>query len=389
VLSGALALGFQADASGFSDFSTSQNRNSKKITTVTGDIAPEKLGYTTIHEHTICDLTFLRKALGFTPQLPAEMLALKPENYAALRAGLGLFSDECSTQGDIDYMVKELKAFKNVGGNAVCDASPIGFRGNIRDLKKASEEAGVYIVCATGLYHALAQPKEFLTKSEKELFDHFQKEITEGIDGTTIKPGFLKCALQNLNADKTINEIELKTLRACSKVSAKSGMSLHVHTNRPLTMDHILQAVDIATTECGMKPEKLHVMHLDSFLRVPANIADYYSNLETVRTVRTDLQVEVLKRGCSIGFDSWNSLIDILPDDFDRLKGLIDLLQKGYASQIALGHDTYDKSRGVSYGYTGFTGFTRTVIPVLKQLKAGDEYIAKLTVENPARLLAY
>lgn len=361
----------------------------KRITTVRGDISPDELGFTTMHEHTICDLSFMKNQIGFIPPIPPEMLALKPENYAFLRSGAGIFSDECSTLGNVDYLVKELKAFKKIGGNAVVDASPIGLRGNVNDLKKASELAGVHIICATGLYHAMAQPKEFMSQSEEELINYFEKEINEGIDGTDIKPGFLKCALNVLNTDNTLHELELKTLRACAKVAAKTGMSLHVHTAVPLTCDHILQGVDIALNECGMKADKLYMMHLDAFLRTPAKISDYYSNIESVRGVNTELQTKVLESGVNIGFDSWTALVSTLPDDYDRVKGLVDLLKKGYSSQIVLGHDIYDKSRGVTYGYTGFTGFAGFVLPILKQLGFGDDVISNLTVENPARILAY
>jgi phosphotriesterase-related protein len=387
---GALTLGLGGASSKlFANESESKSNITKKITTVRGDILPEKLGFTTIHEHTIFDLAFMRDHVGFVPQIPKDMLTLKPENYASLRGGLGIFSEECSTLGDVDYMVKELQAFKHIGGNAVCDATPIGARGNPNDLKAASERADVHIVCATGLYHAKGQPKEYMSKSEKELIAIFEKEIREGIDGTGIKPGFLKCAFQNLNADNTIHEIELKTFKACAKVAATTGLSLHVHTNRPITCDHILHAIDIAFNECGMKPDRLHIMHLDSFLRTPSNIADYYSNIESVRGVNTDFQTRILDKGVSIGFDSWGMLTAYVPDDFDRMKGLVNLLRKGYASQIALGHDIYDKSRSVSYGYTGFTHFATFALPILKQLGFGNDVIAKLTVENPARILAY
>jgi len=387
---GAVTLGLGGTSSKlFANENETKSKLAKKITTVRGDILPEKLGFTSIHEHTICDLAFMRNHLGFVPPIPKEMLTLKPDNYASLRGGMGVFSEECSTLGDVDYMVKEFQAFKKVGGNAVCDASPIGLRGNIRDLKAASERADIHLVCATGLYHAKAQPDEYQSKSEKELIAIFEKEINEGIDGTDIKPGFLKCAFQNINPDNTIHEIELKTFKACAKVAATTGMSLHVHTNKPITCEHILQGIDIAVNECGMKPDRLHIMHLDSFLRTPSNIADYYSNIESVRGVNTDFQTRILDKGVSIGFDSWGMLTAYVPDDFDRIKGLVNLLKKGYASQIGLGHDVYDKSRGVSYGYTGFTHFATFALPILKQLGFGNDVIAKLTVENPARILAY
>ena len=67
----------------------------KRITTVRGDISPNELGFTTMHEHTIGDLAFLRNTLPFIPPIPKQMLTLTPENFAFLRNGAGLFSDEC------------------------------------------------------------------------------------------------------------------------------------------------------------------------------------------------------------------------------------------------------------------------------------------------------
>lgn len=159
-------------------------------------------------------------------------------------------------------MVNELNEFKKIGGNAVCDASPIGLRGNVSDIKKASELADIHIICATGLYTANSQPEEFIVKSEAELITYFKKEVQEGIEGTDIRPGFLKCALNVLDPNNTIHELELKALRACAKVAAETGMSLHVHTAVPLTCDHILQGVDTAVKECGMQPDRLYMMHL-------------------------------------------------------------------------------------------------------------------------------
>jgi len=361
-----------------------------RITTVTGDIAPEELGFTTMHEHTIADLTLLYEQIKDSiPPIPKEMLALTIENLGFLRSGVSIFSKECSTLGEVDYMVNELKAFKKIGGKTVVDASPIGIRGNANDLKNASEKSGVHIVCATGLYKAHARPEKFIGKSEEYLVSYFEREIYEGIDGTSVKPGFLKCALDTVTDEGKVHEYELTTLRACAKVAAKTGMSLHVHNNRPITNEQMLEAVDIVLNECGVKPDKLLMLHMDSILRNPYKIIDYVSDIDTVRTIDLDLQIKLLEMGVNISFDTWGTRVSILPDDYDRIKGLVELLKKGYASQIVLGHDLTDKSQGVSYGASGFNHFAQFVAPMLKQLNFGNEVFEKLTVENPARILAY
>lgn len=366
------------------------NVSGKKITTVTGDILPEELGYTTMHEHTICDLQYLTAPLRkYMPPIPDEMLALKPENMAFLRSGTSVFSEECSTKDDVEYMVAEFNAFKKNGGQAVCDASPIGARGDANKLKKASEMSGVHLVCATGMYTATQRPNKYLGISEKENSEIFEKEINEGIDGTDVKPGFLKCAVATLTQNNTIDESEIASVKACAKIAAKNGMSVHVHNSAPLTGDQINAVADMMINECGLPPDRLLMMHMDSFIREPNSIIDYISDFNSVKKVNTDFQERLLDKGINIGFDSWTSLVSILPDDNDRLKALVHLLNKGYASQIVLGHDITDKARGETYGYYGFSGFTKVAIPVLRQLKFGEDVIAKLTVENPARILAY
>jgi phosphotriesterase-related protein len=362
----------------------------KKITTVRGDIAPEQLGFTTMHEHTITGKALLGDMFkGMGDRIPPQMLRLTNENLAFLRSGTAAFSRECSTCGDVDYMVKELAAFKRVGGNAVVDASPIELRGDVNDIKKASSLAGVHIVVCTGIYIAPAQTEEFAGKDVNFIADRFRKEIEDGIDGTDIKPGFLKCAIGTLAQDGGIDEKELTGLRAAAKVAAETGMSVHVHSAIPLTGKHILQAVTVALDECGVQPDKLLMLHQDAFIRRPASIMEYVADINVVRTINIETAEKIIERGVNISFDTWTSIGTFLTDDLDRMKGLAALLKKGYADKIVLGHDVNNKAQGVSYGSTGFTGFVNTAIPQLKQLGFGDEVIKKLTVENPARILAY
>jgi phosphotriesterase-related protein len=105
-----------------------------KITTVCGGIDPSELGFTTMHEHTITDMTQLVTAQQmYKDMIPPEDLLVKPENMFFLRSGVGLFSDGCATTGDVEWLTNELNFFKNkVGGRAVVDASPIPLRGDNR-----------------------------------------------------------------------------------------------------------------------------------------------------------------------------------------------------------------------------------------------------------------
>lgn len=98
--------------------------------------------------------------------------------------------------------------------------------------------------------------------------------------------------------------------------------------------------------------------------------------------------LRLLDMGVNVGFDSWDMQVGGFPTNTDRLKALVELLRRGYGGQIVMGHDVYDKSRGVAYGYTGYTGFIRNALPTLRQLGFEKE-VGMLTTANPAKILAY
>lgn len=361
---------------------------SKKITTVLGDIEPEELGYTTMHEHVLGDIALLtREVAQFKGRIPEDMLKLRMDNLAALRGGMSIFSDECSLAGDVEFAAAEMRAFRMVGGNAVCDASPLGMRAPAEQLKAASEKSGVHLVTCTGIYYATARPEEYVGKDDKFMYEVFKKEVEDGIDGTDVKPGFLKCAVQIIGQDGSMDKSELDALRAQARLSNETGLSVHVHTGYPVTNEHIYEIVDIALNECGMVPDRLLMLHQDQFLRRDCENARYITEPAVSRNVNTDYLERILNRGINVGFDSWGTFVTTLPDDFDRIKGLVALLKKGYGGQIVCGHDCSTKAYGKTVGSYGYNRFPE-LLGQLQQFGLEKE-IPRITVENPAKILAY
>jgi phosphotriesterase-related protein len=360
------------------------------VTTARGDIAPGELGYTSMHEHLNTDNAVMTRLIErhTGASLPTEMLELRIDNLAFLRDSGAAASPDCKTAGDIGFTVAELKFFKEIGGNAICDASPIGMRGDVRDLRTASEEAGVHIVFATGLYTVGTRPNEFDDMDEDDLVDFFTREVSDGVGDTAIRPGFLKCALSATDPSAPLHDAEVTTLRALATVSVDTGLSLQVHTAFPMSHAQVLQCVAIALG-AGMSPERLVMIHMDSFLRPWDALDAYVADITTPRTVSTELPRVILDQGVNIGFDSWGATTAILPDDFDRAKGLVDLLNAGHADRIVLGHDNFTKAHGKSYGHYGFTRFPQFIPPVLNRLGFDDDVYRRLVVDNPARILTH
>ena len=361
------------------------------ITTVRGEIAPEALGFTSMHDHLNADMHLLTiNAKQFAPATPPDfMLTLENHNLAFLRRGASIFSRDAMTDGDVDYTAAELGYFQRIGGGAVVDPSPIGIRGDVNALRSASERADVHVIAATGLYTANARHEAYVGWIEQQQIELFTRELTEGIDDTGVRAGIIKCALSVATPDSPLQEIELTTLRASAKAAAETGVSVNVHTSFPMTGDHIAQVLSILLDEQGLAADRVVMMHMDSHLRGWNSRMEYLSSIESVKTIDTSTIERVLDRGVTIGFDNWGSAVDILPQDDDRLKGLIHLVRKGYDGQIVLGHDLLDKSQGVSYGGTGLTWFHTVISGAFAQLGIADESYRRMTVDTPARVLAH
>ena len=367
----------------------------KTIKTVCGEIKPEELGFTSMHEHLLCDFTEMMKlsieaaVRAQIEYIPESMLALNMHNLYALRTGMGTFSKECASLYDMDYMVGELKAFAAMGGKAIVDASPIAAKAgkNIIGLRELSEKSGVHVVTCTGLYTAATQPEEYKEMSEDDLTVLFRKQMENGMDDTDIKPGFMKCAINTVGDCMGVDASEIKAVRACARVAAETGCSIHIHNGYPMGMNECVPVAQMVL-DLGVLPEKLLMLHMDSLILRPHTDLEYISDFNAVKSVNIDLMLKLLDMGVNVGFDSWDMQVGGFPTNTDRLKALVELLKRGYGKQIVMGHDTYDKSRGVAYGYTGYTGFIRNALPTLKQLGFEKE-INDLTVENPARILAY
>ena len=74
--------------------------------------------------------------------------------------------------------------------------------------------------------------------------------------------------------------------------------------------------------------------------------------------------------------------------DWQRLAGMVALIESGYSSQIVLGTDSGFKHCLRSYGGESYAHLWNYVVPKLRDLGVSEYDIRQMTVENPARLLA-
>ena len=165
-----------------------------KITTVLGDISPEELGYTTIHEH-----PFMRADSDGVLPLPEdatpEKTAFAVENLTYLKTSTCSWTlKEYLGNDDLELEIKELLEFKKTGGQALLDATYIGCRVNDypNKIRELSRRSGIKIICGTGYYGDYTYSADFDPNDSKAIRQRLIAELTEGMEGSDLMAGYIK-----------------------------------------------------------------------------------------------------------------------------------------------------------------------------------------------------
>lgn len=298
------------------------------IRTVRGDIAPETLGVTYLHEH------LYGKSLkpGSDPDL-----TLDSEAAAA----------------------HELMLFKLAGGQALVEMSPGDYGRNPLVLRRLSETSGIHIISVTGYIKGASADPLVEDKSINEIADAMIHDVTEGMDGTDIRAGLIK-------AGSSLNKItpnEEKIFRAAARAQRETGASISTHTEAG-TM--ALEQVELLRSE-GVLPEYILIGHTDRKL-------DWNYHLAIAHT------------GVTLGYDQF-SKEKYYPDNL-RVEFVVRMVKEGFGRQIAVSGDLARRSDHVSYGGgPGYTFILWRILPWLRKQGLTAEDIHMLMVETPRRLL--
>lgn len=383
----------------------------KIIRTVLGDIPADQLGFTSVHEHTICDPSALKRVLiksmpgmmkGATAyqggaDIGAEMERRKKEGIDNVPQMdiRGIFrsmrlphSNPASRLTDVSYYAGELKAFREHGGQAVCDCSPLPFGGPaLNKIQELSRVSGVHIISCAGYYTKAAIPKSLYRKGEAFLQQRIEELLMKG-DGTCdARPGAVKCAVATVENGQ-IAAVEQMAVRACARAAKTHGMALHIHNAFPVRKEHILKLADMLEKEIGLSPERVIFCHMDSYNLGMGNPAarinrDGYD---------AELPLKLAARGFYVGLDTWSvTSSDEAVRAYSvnaRKKLLLELVEKGAAKQITLGHDMMSRAAGVQNGRYGYTFFPDILKEMVRRGELSEKVFRLLTVDNPARVLS-
>ena len=301
------------------------------ITTVTGAITTEQLGFTQMHEHL------------FVSQGPATQ-----KNPALL------IDNE-------DLSAAELISYREAGGNSILDAQPGGAGRNAAVLKRISLRSGIRIITVTGFHLPLFYPKDHWIHSwdKAQLYGHFCRELLQGVaEAPGIKAGAVKAAI---GADGLTAPTAVK-LRAAARAAADTGVPLVLHTEKGLAAPDALHLCG----QVGLSPGHVLVCHAD-------RNADNYP-----------LHEEIAGTGAMLEYDTIGRFQ--YHDDEAECRLIAHMLGKGYQEQLLLSLDT-TAQRLASYGGSiGLTYLLLVFLPLLRRFGIPDPAIRTITLANPRRV---
>jgi len=300
------------------------------IQTVTGSIRPEDAGITLPHEH-------IMSLFG------AEITA-KPT-----------YDEEQLYKTVLPY----LRQLKQMGCGTIADCTTAYFGRSPQILKKVSEETGLHILTNTGYYAAANDkyvPPQAYKESAEQLAIRWTKEFEDGIEGTGIRPGFIKIGVDS----GPLSEIDRKIVRAAALTNRETGLTTASHTGDNL--DSVKQQLQIFK-EVGADPSAWIWVHANN-VKEPADL------------------LTAAEQG------AWVELDGVRSENAEQHLKLVTLLkEKGYFEQILLSHDgnsfRYGDRPAKAYDWL-FEGF----IPLLASSGFSEAQIKSLTVDNPARALS-
>jgi phosphotriesterase-related protein len=300
-----------------------------KIRTVLGDILPEQLGFTYSHEHLWCS--------------PPDQ---QPDRDFELM--------------DYDKSLEELKHFKEIGGQSLVEGSAIDYGRNAHMLAKMSEESGVNVVATTGFNKHVYYPDWVNDKSIDEIENILVKDLTQGIDDTDIKAGYIKVG----SWLQLIHPLEEKTTIAAAHAQRKTGAPVWMHTEAGTMGVEMLEILQNG----GADLSKVVVGHSDR------NPDPYY-------------HLQLAKTGAYVQFDGCGKIK--YGTDYVRIELLKNLIQHGFQERILISGDMGRKSYLSAYGGgPGFRYIKTKFIPRMIEEGISADIIHTIFVENPARWLA-
>jgi phosphotriesterase-related protein len=261
-----------------------------QVQTLRGPIDSSTLGRVLIHEHVF--LMDMEYTYNYRPDF---------------------FADQTVTDA-----AARLDALKASGIDTIIDLTVLGLGRHVPSLARVAELTELNIVISTGAYTFDEVPGPFafhgpglLLDAPEPMVELFVRDITEGVAGTGLKAGELKCAIDMQGLRPGVERI----MRAVARANVLTGTPITVHTAPQAQTGLIVQQV---LSEEGVNLEDVIIGHCGD-------------------TGDVDYLMRLADRGSLLGMDRFGIEFAITLEQ--RVATIVDLVKRGYVGSLALSHD--------------------------------------------------
>jgi phosphotriesterase-related protein len=221
------------------------------------------------------------------------------------------------------------------------------------------------VIVATGLYTYDELPHYFQARSVDHMAELFIQDITEGVQGTSVRAAVLKCATDHAGVTPGVE----KVLRAVAKAHRRTGVPITTHTE--------------AKSQQGLAQQDIFESEGVDLSRA---IIGHSGDTEDI-----DYLTKLVERGSYIGMDRFG--LDVYLPTGKRVAVVARLCEMGYAERMLLSQDfavymdwftpEVQQALGANWSYFHILD---DVLPALRQSGVSEEQIRTMTVENPRRI---
>ena len=309
-----------------------------QVETLRGPIDTAQLGFTLMHEHV----------------------------FVLSQGVLENFPSVWDEEDQIASAQKKLRELADLGVQTIVDLTVLGLGRDIPRLLHVAGDTPLQIIVATGIYAYSDDelPRYFRNRDADVMAELFVRDITEGIQGTSVKAAILKCATDEQGVTPGVE----KVLRAVARAHRRTGAPISTHTHAP--------------TRRGLEQQDIFQQEGVDLGRVVIGHCGDSEELEYLQAI--------MKRGSYIGMDRFG--IDLYLSTEKRVATIARLCELGHAGQMVIAHDAScyidwfpQEALANAMPNWHFRHISEDVLPALRASGVSEDQIRQMTVENPRR----
>lgn len=314
------------------------------VQTARGPVDSSELGTTLMHEHVFV--------------LDTEIQQNYPEEWG-------------SEEKRVADAVTRLNELKARGVDTIVDLTVLGLGRCIPRISRIASQTELHIIVAAGIYTYRDLPSYFhlrrpdAASGSDPIAEMFVRDIREGVAGTGVRAGILKCCTDEPGLTPDVERI----LRAVARAHRQTGAPISTHTHAGLRR--------------GLDQQRIFREEGVDLTRVVIGHSGDTTDLEYLE--------ELIRNGSYLGMDRFG--IDTFLDFAARVDTVAAMCERGHANRMVLSHDAMCFFHWLPEGVLPavlpkwhYLHIHNDVLPALRRKGVSEEQLKVMLVENPRRI---